>query len=249
MKITDHVYLIGSGAHGLSNPGDCHVYLLDAGSSLALIDAGCGEDTGRLIENLQSDGLDPASVSHVLITHAHRDHAAGAAWLRRNLPKAPAVLTSISEADLLERGSPQDVGLPAIGMGGKSREEVFPICRVDRRVANGEVIEIGALRITAFVVEGHNPGCVCWFAEVDGKRVLFSGDVIFVGGYVSIGNWRTCDPRAYGDGLRKLAGLRVDALLSGHHVWTLAAGQHHIDRAIAEYGWLWPPPGLNQVRT
>jgi len=248
LRITEHLYLIGSGAHGISHRGDCHVYLVDAGPSLLFIDAGCGEDTGRLVDNLAADGLDPAAVSHILVTHAHRDHAGGAASLSFALPGPVAVTASEAEAELLETGSEKDVGLGAIGLGGRTRAEVFPVSRVQRRVRDGEVLEIGRLRIRTIIVPGHNPGCSCWLMELDGRRMLFAGDVIFCGGYISVGNWPTCDPRAYRESLPRLAGLGIDALLSGHHLWTLAGGQSHIDRAIGDFQRLWPPPGINEVR-
>ncbi len=248
MRITRHLYLVGSGLHRLSHPGDCHVYLLEAGGALALIDAGCGEDSSRLIDAIAADGLDPASISHLLITHAHRDHAGGAAAVARALPRRPVVVASDAEADLLEHGTEEELGLPSIGLAGRPRAEVFPEVRVDQRVHNGESLEIGGLSLTAIVAPGHNPGCVCWLVRLDDRRMLFSGDVIFTGGYISIGNWPTCDPRRYRGGLGRLAGLEIDALLCGHHLWVLEGGQAHIDRALAEFDGPWLPPSLNEVR-
>ena len=49
MQLTvDIVHLVGSGQSGfsLTDPLDCHVYLLDGGSELALIDTGVGRDHG-----------------------------------------------------------------------------------------------------------------------------------------------------------------------------------------------------------
>ena len=40
MKLTRRVHLCGSGAFGLTCEGDCHCYVLDGGSELALIDCG-----------------------------------------------------------------------------------------------------------------------------------------------------------------------------------------------------------------
>src|SRR5579864_2549280 len=46
-----------------------------------LIDAGAGNTMqptlGKLPENLRKGGVDPASVTHILITHVHPDHANG----------------------------------------------------------------------------------------------------------------------------------------------------------------------------
>ena len=47
VRITRDVYMVGSGQLGLSNALDCHVYLLDGGEALALIDAGGGRKPER----------------------------------------------------------------------------------------------------------------------------------------------------------------------------------------------------------
>jgi glyoxylase-like metal-dependent hydrolase (beta-lactamase superfamily II) len=112
-------------------------------------------------------------------------------------------------------------------------------------VSEGQVLSVGNLAIAAIQVPGHNPGCLCYLLTVDGRRVLFSGDVVYHGGLVSIGNWPGCDLQAYQRGLRKLAGLAVDALLPGHLLWTVSGGQAHIDKAIRAFAGLWPPPGIH----
>ena len=87
MKLCDQIYLVGSGNQGIgiSDDYDCHVYLIDGGDELALVDAGGGLDVGPILENIRHDGLDPSRVRHLLLTHAHFDHAGGAAQLRSAL--------------------------------------------------------------------------------------------------------------------------------------------------------------------
>ena len=48
MRLTPDVCLVGGGmfGFGLTSPGDCHVYLLDGGDELVLIDAGIGGVAG-----------------------------------------------------------------------------------------------------------------------------------------------------------------------------------------------------------
>lgn len=48
MKLTDNVYLVGSGEIGLTNQYDCHVYLIDGGSDAVLIDAGVGIESEKI---------------------------------------------------------------------------------------------------------------------------------------------------------------------------------------------------------
>ncbi len=249
MRILDHVYLVGSGAIGLSDPGDCHVYLLDGDNELALIDAGCGADTGRILANVAREGFDPANIRYILLTHAHRDHAGGCNSLKGSLSRAgsPLVVASEPEARLLAEGTSEELGLDRLGLGDRPRHEVFPPCSADLVVPDEHVLSIGNLEIRAIQVPGHNPGCLCYFLTVDDRRTLFSGDVVFHGGVISVGNWPGCDLQAYQQGLKKLEALAVDALLAGHLLWTVSGGQEHIDRAIRAFKGLWPPPAIHQL--
>ena len=58
-----------------------YTYLyVDTGKHQVLVDMGAGDlgpRTGRLLENIQAAGIDPAEIDTVLITHAHPDHIGG----------------------------------------------------------------------------------------------------------------------------------------------------------------------------
>ena len=84
MRLTEEVYLVGSGRLGfsLTDPLDCHVYAVDGGAEIALIDTGVGRAPEVLLANLRADGLDPARVRAIIATHAHGDHGGGLARLR-----------------------------------------------------------------------------------------------------------------------------------------------------------------------
>ena len=252
MKVTEHVYLVGSGTFGISNPGDCHVYAIDTGSEITLVDTGCGEETERILDSMKEDDLDPRAIGHVLLTHAHRDHGGGCAALKNMLSdeydeESVKIAASQQEAELISHGSSEKLGLDLIGFSAVSREEVYPCCSVSKTLADNEELRIGSVVIKAILVPGHNPGCLCFYLELDGLKMLFCGDVINVGGYINVGNWPGCDLSVYRNSLRKLSGLEIDALFPGHHLWTLQDGQKHIDAAIKAFKGLWPPPAVYQL--
>jgi hypothetical protein len=63
VKLTKDVALVGGGIFGFnfSAPLDCHVYLLDGGVELALIDIGVGGPYGatdEILRNIDDDGYD-----------------------------------------------------------------------------------------------------------------------------------------------------------------------------------------------
>jgi len=55
--------------------------LIETGEATILVDVGSGnrwlENTGRLLDNMDAAGVDPADITHVVITHAHPDHIWG----------------------------------------------------------------------------------------------------------------------------------------------------------------------------
>ncbi|MGX6449948.1 MBL fold metallo-hydrolase, partial [Patulibacter sp. S7RM1-6] len=70
MRLTPRVHLVASATHGtVTSPWDCHVYLLDGGDELALVDAGAGLAPDALLANVAAAGHDPARVRHLLLTH------------------------------------------------------------------------------------------------------------------------------------------------------------------------------------
>ena len=61
--------------------GHTNHVLVETGDATVLVDVGSGSrflnSTGRLMANLEAAGIDPGSITHVVITHAHPDHIWG----------------------------------------------------------------------------------------------------------------------------------------------------------------------------
>jgi glyoxylase-like metal-dependent hydrolase (beta-lactamase superfamily II) len=55
--------------------------LIDTGEHKVLIDTGCGSGfqstTGKLVQNLEAEGIRPADIDIIIHTHGHMDHVAG----------------------------------------------------------------------------------------------------------------------------------------------------------------------------
>jgi glyoxylase-like metal-dependent hydrolase (beta-lactamase superfamily II) len=76
MRLTQDVLLVGGGNFGfnLSHHLDCHVYLIDGGDELALVDTGIGGHHGEsetILKNIKTDGVDVSKISTLLLTHYH----------------------------------------------------------------------------------------------------------------------------------------------------------------------------------
>ncbi len=112
MKLTSDAYLVASGHLGvrISHPSDCNAFAFGTGDgTFALVDTGVGINTEAILDNLRSDGIDPANVKHVLLTHIHTDHIGGAATFQQDY--GSKIYAPAKEADDLEQIDEVRLGL------------------------------------------------------------------------------------------------------------------------------------------
>ncbi len=254
MRLFQDVYLVGSGRNGLclTDDYDCHVYLIDGGDQAALIDAGVGTGFASTLKLIEADGIDPQKVTHLLLTHAHSDHAGGARSVYDRLHVQ--VSLGAAEAHDLESGDEVAVGLDTAKRSGYYPPSyVFPACPVARRLENDDVIQVGKYSIRAISTPGHSKGSTCFLVDTEEGRVLFSGDVIQFGdfgrfkGMISILNAPGCSIQDYARSAPRLADLNVDALLPGHRLFCLKKGQRQIDYMVKTFSAMLLPKSVLQV--
>jgi metallo-beta-lactamase class B len=153
--IAPDLYYVGS--------SDIAVFVLRTRDGLILIDSGYESTARRVPANMRALGLDPAEVRVLLSTHAHVDHAAGLAALKR-LTRAE-LYAGARDVALLESGGRGDFFL-----GDWMR---YPPVTVDHAVHDGDVVRLGERTITAHATPGHTKGCTSWSFSivVDGREV------------------------------------------------------------------------------
>lgn len=247
MKITDIVYLVASGRNGawITSAYDCHVYLLNCGDELVLIDAGSGLAVDETLENIRREGFDPRRLRVILLTHGHADHCGAAAELKQRTRSQVAI--GKPEAQFL-RTANED----ALGLTIARREGFYPSdyrlkpCTVDNELFDGEMLSIGHLNIQAIHTPGHSLGSICYLVRGGDRKYLFTGDAVFAKGEILLLNCPGSSLEDYRTNIGKLANLGVDALMPGHGMFVLTHGQEHIERCIANFKSLLPPP--NAIR-
>lgn len=168
-------------------------YLVHTDKAHVLVDCGLFQGLKELREkNWQEPPFDPRSLNAVLITHAHIDHTGYLPRLVRHGFNGP-VYCSRGTADLLKILLP-DAGrlqeeeadyrnrhkltkhAPALPL--YTEKDAFAALELLRPVANtGEAIEVAPGVQGSFRIAGHILGSSLVLLEVDGKRVLFSGDL------------------------------------------------------------------------
>lgn len=147
-RILGNLYYVGA--------SDVTSFLVATPAGHILIDGGFAE-TAPLIEgSVARLGFKLEDVRILLNSHAHLDHAGGLARLKERT--GARLMASAADAPLLEAGGRGD---PVLGDRG-----LFPPVAVDRRLADGDIIELGGTRLTARVTAGHTRGCTSWVIDI-----------------------------------------------------------------------------------
>jgi hydroxyacylglutathione hydrolase len=233
VKIQSDLYLVGSGANGfdLTNAYDCNIFLLDAGSTCVLFDAGAGMGTDEILEVCRQDGVDLDRIGYLFLTHAHADHAGGAADLRDRL--GVRIVAPPRTAEILEAGDEDAVSLtPAKAGGIYPQDYVYRSAPVETKLADGEVLEVGKFKVQALATPGHSHDHHSYLVSGPDMRYLIGGDAIFFGGKVILQNTYDCHVQQTIQSIERLATVDFDALLPGHLAFSLKNGKRHIDTAM-----------------
>lgn len=232
MKLTESISLVGSGDIGgfsLTNPFDCHIYLLNGETELALIDAGAGIEIDSLFNHITADGYHLEDIKFLLVTHSHFDHAGGAARLRREL--GVQVVASKRTAAMLSTGDAESSGLAPLQRAGLyPRELVFEPCPVDVVVQERTEFSVGSLTVRALSTPGHSVDHFAYLT-LGRQQDLFCGDSILAGGKILIQNLPDVSLDDYRETIIKLSEIDVSRLLPGHGLITLARANRHIRTA------------------
>ncbi|MBL8294027.1 MAG: MBL fold metallo-hydrolase [Bryobacterales bacterium] len=245
MRLSDRIYLVGSGrlGFGMSSPYDCHVYAIDGGSEIALIDAGSGLDVDAIVERMRFDGLDTGKLRYVVLSHGHADHAGGAhGWRERfgvDVLAHPVTGQYVATADL------KAISLAdAIAAGVYPRDYQFLACPIAGALRGGDTFRVGDLTLSIHEAPGHCSGQIAVTLEHSGQRNLFSADAVFHGGRIVLQNIWDCSLHDSLETIRTLAALRPDALLPGHLTISLSGGAAELDRACKAMDRLEVPASL-----
>jgi glyoxylase-like metal-dependent hydrolase (beta-lactamase superfamily II) len=227
-----HLALSGSAGFDLSDPLDCHAWLLDSGAGWVMVDAGAGRDASGTLATIAASGVDPAGIRWLLLTHGHADHSGGAAGLRQAL--GLQVIAGAATARMVSAGDTAALGLDRARRAGVYPEDYrYLPCPVDREVAPGETLALGGLALEVVAAPGHSHDHLCFRTRQADGVLLLAGDALFYGGRVTWQDTADCDVAATCDTVRRLAALEFDALLPGHGGFSLANGHRHAAQALA----------------
>jgi len=184
-------------------------FLITTPQGAILINPNYQESVQLIRANVEKLGLHFSDIKIILISHAHDDHAAGCALMK----KLTGAKLMVMDADVAE-----------IENGGATDFQYasrWPPAKVDRILHDGDRVTLGGITLTAHLTPGHTKGCTTWTTEIkDGARLLH---VVIVGspnvnpGYKLVGNRQYPQIAAdYEKMFRVLASLPCDVFLGAH---------------------------------
>ena len=209
------------------------VLLADIGSQRVLFDTGNGEfgaaTAGKVLENMAKAGIDPASVTAVVISHFHGDHING---LRNKagalvFPKAK-IYVPTTEWNWWMDDARMAAAPEAMKNAFAATRRVFaPIASAVVRFEPGADVLPGVRSIPAF---GHTPGHTAFAIEGGSRKVMFWADNTNIAAlFVRHPDWSAVfdmDADAARATRRKLADMAIDSdmLVAGYHLPGAAIG-------------------------
>jgi glyoxylase-like metal-dependent hydrolase (beta-lactamase superfamily II) len=157
--------------------------VINTGQHLVLVDTGAGglePTTGKLIPNLQAEGIKPDDIDTVILTHGHLDHIGGNTDSegRPAFPNARYVMWKdewdfwTSEPNLAELGVPKHIKELLITV---ARNNLLPIQhQLDLLDHEAEIVP----GIRAIAAPGHTPGHMAVAIASDNEQLLYLSDAV-----------------------------------------------------------------------
>jgi glyoxylase-like metal-dependent hydrolase (beta-lactamase superfamily II) len=223
-----------------SNPS-VNIYYID-GERPALIDSGFsdGETIRGIDSQLDEIGRSIEDLSVIINTHEHIEHFGGNRKIKE--VSAASIITSSKAAPMIEKYHTYINGV-------RNRVHTFdPEMKdfmkwyldfnitvdespVDQIIDDGDIIDLGQMKLRVIATPGHAHGHVCLYDEE--RQILFTGDHIIGTGTTFVGfGWRELATKgitdifysddepdnlsSYLDSLKQLSSLNLKLLLPGH---------------------------------
>jgi metallo-beta-lactamase class B len=149
-KLIGNVYWVGT--------YDLSTYLITTDAGHILINTGFAETVPEIKKGVEQLGFDFDDVEILTATHAHFDHVAGLAELKRLT--GARMMMSEADAVLLEDGGKSDFRF------GDDPDTNFEPLRVDRRLKDQDTIALGGVSVTAHHHPGHTKGATSFTLTV-----------------------------------------------------------------------------------
>jgi metallo-beta-lactamase class B len=164
-KIMGNLYFVGV-ANG-------EVFLLTSPQGHILMGAGSASSAEAVQKNIESMGFKVTDIKAILLNHNHGDQSGGAAYLKEK--SGAPVMAGFGEIPYMEHGMFNPPAIPRPPQegkaGGRGGPPGYPPVKVDRALFDGDVVKVGPLSVTTYLIPGHSPSSTTFAYTVrDGGR-------------------------------------------------------------------------------
>ena len=115
---------------------------------------------------------------------------------------------------------------------------------MDRRLTDGDVIEVGELSLRFVPTPGHARGHGSYLLSGEEGNALFTGDSLFWAGKILLQAVEDCDLQESLESLQRMAALDFEGFFPGHGALAVEGGHVHAAMAQAEIEKLGVPKNL-----
>jgi metallo-beta-lactamase class B len=161
-RIADNLYYVGS--------KDLASYLVVTPKGDILINSSLESSPALIKKSVEQLGFHFSDIKILLISHAHSDHDAGSAEVKRLTGAKYMVMDG--DVAVVESGGAKDFAYP---------KDLYPVTKVDRVLHDGDEVRLGDAVLVAHKTPGHTRGCTTWT-----MRTMLEGkprDVVIVGSW------------------------------------------------------------------
>ena len=157
-RIADNLYYVGS--------KDLASYLVVTPQGDILINSSLESSPALIKKSVEQLGFHFSDIKILLISHAHCDHDAGSAEIKRLTGAKYMVMDG--DVPVVESGGAKDFAYP---------KDLYPAAKVDRVLHDGDEVRLGDAVLVAHKTPGHTRGCTTWTMRAhDGGATRGRGD-------------------------------------------------------------------------
>ena len=162
-RIAGNLYYVGS--KGLAN------YLITTTEGHILINSDLEANVPLIRASVEKLGFKFTDIKILLISHAHWDHNAASAMIK----KLTGASYMVMDADVanVESGGKTDFHY------GNDPGNLYPATKVDRALHDGDQVKLGDAVLVAHLTPGHTKGCTTWTMKVGDSGRTY--DAVIVG--------------------------------------------------------------------
>jgi metallo-beta-lactamase class B len=175
-RIAGNLYYVGS--------KDLASYLVVTPQGDILINSSYQASVPLIQHSVESLGFKMSDVKILLISHAHDDHDAGSAQIK----KLTGAKYMVMDADVPVVESGVDYFYTA-------KKNQYPPAKVDRVLHDGDQVKLGNAVLVAHKTPGHTKGCTTWTMKVTEKGKVYN--VVIVGSWNVNPGYRLVNNTAY----------------------------------------------------